>query len=153
MWITPFMTALPAWFRLLQCLRRYRDTIEWFPHLLNAGKYSSSLINIFIYFSYRHYGGSRLKLAYILMSTLTSIYTFTWDIYMDWGLFRFGKRGGGAYGHPFLRQELVYSRMWVYYMAIALDFVGRFSWLVRLIPMNVNVKVLAFSLALLEVLR
>ncbi|KAF9365822.1 hypothetical protein BGX34_008153 [Mortierella sp. NVP85] len=153
MWITPFLTALPPWFRFLQCLRRYRDTLEWFPHLLNAGKYSSGLINIFVYFSYRHYGGPRLKLAYILMSTLTSIYTFTWDIYMDWGLFRFGKRGGGAYGHPFLRQELVYSRMWVYYMAIALDFVGRFSWLVRLIPLNVNVMVLSFTLALLEVLR
>ncbi|KAF8949117.1 hypothetical protein BGZ47_010620 [Haplosporangium gracile] len=153
MWITPFLTALPAWFRFLQCLRRYRDTLEWFPHLVNAGKYSASLINLFVYFSFRHYGGAQLKTAWIFISTITSCYTFAWDIYMDWGLFRFGKNGGGANGHPFLRQELVYSRTWVYYMAIVLDFVGRFSWTVRLIPMNVNVMVLSFTLAFLEVLR
>ncbi|KAG9069414.1 hypothetical protein KI688_010316 [Linnemannia hyalina] len=145
--------ALPAWFRFLQCLRRYRDTLEWFPHLVNAGKYSASLINLFVYFSFRHYGGAQLKTAWIFVSTVTSFYTFAWDIYMDWGLFRFGKNGGGANGHPFLRQELVYSRTWVYYMAIILDFVGRFSWTVRLIPMNVNVMVLSFALAFLEVLR
>ncbi|KAG0073947.1 hypothetical protein BGZ90_011150 [Linnemannia elongata] len=153
MWITPFLTALPAWFRFLQCLRRYRDTLEWFPHLVNAGKYTASLINLFVYFSFRHYGGSQLKTAWIFVSTVTSCYTFAWDIYMDWGLFRFGKNGGGANGHPFLRQELVYSRTWVYYMAIVLDFVGRFSWTVRLIPMNVNVTLLSFALAFLEVLR
>ncbi|KAF9191532.1 hypothetical protein BGZ50_009299 [Haplosporangium sp. Z 11] len=153
MWVTPFVTALPAWFRFLQCLRRYRDTLEWFPHLLNAGKYSASLINLFIYFSYRHYGGPHLKTAWIFMSLLTSIYTFSWDVYMDWGLFRFGKHGGGAHGHPFLRQELVYSRARVYYAAIILDFFGRFSWVVRLIPMNVNVYALSFGLAFFEVLR
>ncbi|KAF9990579.1 hypothetical protein BGZ75_001143 [Mortierella antarctica] len=153
MWITPFVTGLPAWFRFLQCLRRYRDTLEWFPHLLNAGKYSASLLNLFVYFSFRHYGGPQLKAAWIAVSLFTSIYTFAWDIYMDWGLFRFGSLKGGAQGHPFLRQELVYSRTWVYYMAIVLDFVGRFSWLARLIPMNVNVYLLSFSLAFIEVLR
>ncbi|KAG0308115.1 hypothetical protein BGZ98_009011, partial [Dissophora globulifera] len=153
MWITPFATALPAWFRLLQCLRRYHDTREWFPHLLNAGKYTTSLINLFVYFSYRHYGEAHLKIAWIGVSIISSIYTFSWDIYMDWGLFRFGKLGGAAYGHPFLRQELVYSRMWVYYLAIVLDFLGRFSWVLRLVPMNINVVLLSFLLALLEVLR
>ncbi|KAG0055576.1 hypothetical protein BGZ83_008187 [Gryganskiella cystojenkinii] len=150
MWITPFFTALPAWFRFLQCLRRYRDTLEWFPHLLNAGKYITSLVNLFVYFSFRHYGGTTLKALWILISIFSSVYTFTWDVYMDWGLFRFGKQ---AHGHPFLRQELVYSRVWVYYLAIVLDFLGRFSWVVRLIPMNINVYVLSFTLALLEVLR
>ncbi|KAF9576416.1 hypothetical protein EC968_008711 [Mortierella alpina] len=153
MWITPFITGLPAWFRFLQCLRRYRDTLEWFPHLLNAGKYSASLLNLFVYFSFRHYGGPQLKAAWIAVSLFTSVYTFAWDIYMDWGLFRFGSLKGGGKGHPFLRQELVYSRTWVYYMAIILDFVGRFSWLARLIPMNVNVYLLSFSLAFIEVLR
>ncbi|KAG0281227.1 hypothetical protein BGZ95_005832 [Linnemannia exigua] len=142
-----------SWFRFLQCLRRYRDTLEWFPHLVNAGKYSASLINLFVYFSFRHYGGAHLKTAWIFVSVLTSCYTFGWDVYMDWGLFRFGKNGGGAHGHPFLRPELVYSRTWVYYMAIVLDFLGRFSWTARLISMNINVMVLSFILAFLEVLR
>ncbi|KAK3811144.1 MAG: EXS family-domain-containing protein, partial [Benniella sp.] len=153
MWITPFVTALPPWFRFLQCLRRFRDTQQWFPHLVNCGKYTASLATIFIYFSYRHYGGYRLKAAYIVISIITSIYTFTWDVYMDWGLFRFGKYGGGAYGRPFLRPELVYSWEWAYYVAIVLDFLGRFSWILRVVSLDVNPLILSFSLALIEVLR
>ncbi|MEQ2243203.1 Xenotropic and polytropic retrovirus receptor 1, partial [Ilyodon furcidens] len=34
--------CLPAWFRFAQCLRRYRDSKRAFPHLVNAGKYSTS---------------------------------------------------------------------------------------------------------------
>ena len=41
------VAALPAWFRFAQCLRRYRDTRLWFPHLVNAGKYSTSFFVIF----------------------------------------------------------------------------------------------------------
>ncbi|KAF9124219.1 hypothetical protein BGW39_008375 [Mortierella sp. 14UC] len=145
--------ALPAWFRFMQCLRRYRDTLEWFPHLLNAGKYTCTLVQLFVYFSFRHYGGNSLKAAYIVVSLITSSYTFSWDIYMDWGLFQFGKHGGAAFGNPFLRPELVYSKKWVYYLAIVLDFLGRFSWILRFVPMNVNVMALSFSLALVEVLR
>ncbi|KAG0349493.1 hypothetical protein BG004_005155 [Podila humilis] len=153
MWITPFATALPPWFRFMQCIRRFKDTAEWFPHLVNAGKYTASLVTLFVYFSFRHYGGNTLKAVYIVLSIFTSSYTFMWDVYMDWGLFRFGKYGGAAYGHPFLRPELVYSKKWVYYAAIVLDFVGRFSWVVRFMNLNVHVIVLSFSLALVEVLR
>lgn len=34
--------CLPAWCRFIQCLRRYRDTKRAFPHLVNAGKYSTT---------------------------------------------------------------------------------------------------------------
>lgn len=36
------VAMLPAWFRFAQCLRRYRDTREKFPHLANALKYATS---------------------------------------------------------------------------------------------------------------
>lgn len=36
------VAMLPAWFRFAQCIRRYRDTREAFPHLANAMKYSTS---------------------------------------------------------------------------------------------------------------
>lgn len=48
----PFVVCLPAWFRLAQCLRRYRDTKETFPHLLNAIKYATSFFVVI--FSYLH---------------------------------------------------------------------------------------------------
>ncbi|CAB4066336.1 Xenotropic and polytropic retrovirus receptor 1,Xenotropic and polytropic retrovirus receptor 1 homolog [Lepeophtheirus salmonis] len=41
-WIRSILSCLPAWFRFAQCLRRYRDTKEAFPHLVNAGKYSTT---------------------------------------------------------------------------------------------------------------
>merc|ERR1711974_415221 len=42
-WLRAILSALPAWFRFAQCLRRYKDTREAFPHLVNAGKYSTTL--------------------------------------------------------------------------------------------------------------
>lgn len=32
------VAMLPAYFRFAQCLRRYRDSKEAFPHLANAGE-------------------------------------------------------------------------------------------------------------------
>ena len=40
--IRPIVACLPAWFRFAQCLRRYRDTKLVFPHIANAGKYSTT---------------------------------------------------------------------------------------------------------------
>ena len=40
--VRPFVAILPAWWRFAQCVRRYINTREGFPHLVNAGKYSTS---------------------------------------------------------------------------------------------------------------
>lgn len=40
--IRPIVNCIPAWLRFAQCLRRYYDTKEAFPHLVNAGKYSTT---------------------------------------------------------------------------------------------------------------
>ena len=45
--VRPVFAALPAWFRFAQCLRRYYDTRAAFPHLVNAGKYSTSFFVVF----------------------------------------------------------------------------------------------------------
>ena len=36
------VASLPAWWRFAQCLRRYYDTHDANPHLINAGKYSTA---------------------------------------------------------------------------------------------------------------
>jgi len=38
----PIVAIMPAYFRFAQCIRRYRDTKESFPHLVNAAKYATS---------------------------------------------------------------------------------------------------------------
>lgn len=40
--IRAIVTVIPATVRFLQCLRRYRDTRRWHPHLVNAGKYATT---------------------------------------------------------------------------------------------------------------
>ena len=42
-WYTPLIASLPPWWRLLQCLRRYKDSNEN-VHLYNAAKYATSIL-------------------------------------------------------------------------------------------------------------
>lgn len=44
--IRPLVNCIPAWIRFAQCLRRYYDTKEAFPHLVNAGKYSTTFFTV-----------------------------------------------------------------------------------------------------------
>jgi len=37
--------VLPAFWRFVQCFRRWADSRQWFPHLPNAAKYSLVLMN------------------------------------------------------------------------------------------------------------
>jgi len=39
-----FFAALPPIWRTLQCIRRYYDTKNVFPHLVNCGKYTMSIL-------------------------------------------------------------------------------------------------------------
>lgn len=109
--IRPIVNCLPAWFRFAQCLRRYRDSKEAFPHLVNAGKYSSTFA-VVIFATLRSYYASQYQntfdnpytILWIISSIVSSLYAYTWDIKMDWGLF-----DSNAGENKFLREEVVYS--------------------------------------------
>lgn len=45
--LRPLLACLPAWWRFAQSLRRYSDTKQKFPHLANAGKYSTTFFVVF----------------------------------------------------------------------------------------------------------
>lgn len=109
----PIVNCLPAWFRFAQCLRRYRDSREAFPHLVNAGKYSTTFL-VVIFATLRAYQASVVEytstfdnpytIYWLLSSFLASTYAYIWDIKMDWGLF-----DNNAGENKFLREEVVYS--------------------------------------------
>jgi len=40
----PVLNMFPFYARMMQCLRRFRDTKKAHPHLTNAGKYFSSIV-------------------------------------------------------------------------------------------------------------
>ncbi|KAI9556155.1 Xenotropic and polytropic retrovirus receptor 1-like protein [Daphnia sinensis] len=137
--IRPVVACLPAYLRFAQCLRRYRDTKEKFPHLANAGKYTTTFFVVIfstLYHTYEADGVDKNSnypffYTWIVFSFISSIYAYIWDMKMDWGLF-----DSNAGDNRLLREEIVYSHVAYYYFGIIEDFVLRFGW--------------AFSLSLTE---
>ena len=155
-WLVAVVACLPAWFRLAQCLRRYRDTREAFPHLVNAGKYSTTFMVVTFATLDNVYSSpdawSPYFYCYIVSAVISSIYTYLWDIKMDWGFFT-----PGAGENKFLREEIVYSTKTYYYTAIVEDLILRFSWAIRLVLRHSGFKqyneLIVSVFAALEVIR
>ncbi|XP_059616634.1 solute carrier family 53 member 1 [Phlebotomus argentipes] len=156
--LRPIVNCLPAWFRFAQCLRRYRDSREAFPHLVNAGKYSTTfLVVIFATLKSRHASEyestfeNPYVILWLLSATVSSVYAYLWDIKMDWGLF--DKNAGE---NRFLREEIVYSSTSFYYFAIVEDLVLRFSWVAAFVLGEARIvsgEVMTSITAPLEVFR
>ncbi len=241
--VVPLLTALPLWWRFMQCLRRYRDTGQRFPHLANALKYAlSHSVLLFGVFNPalkaplplqvlidRLDGGdgevdaaaadaaeaaaadaaaeaaanavivSPYQVIWLMFMVASTLYTFSWDVAMDWDLGHFdspnashshshshlhsptGAAGGGASllptaaaahihsssggsdvccvssnsigvgsgsgsgsdskrggtsgcGSSGLRDQLIFKKPQLYWIAIGVDLVLRFAWSLTLIP-------------------
>ncbi|XP_066152158.1 solute carrier family 53 member 1-like [Euwallacea fornicatus] len=155
--IRALMACLPPWFRFAQCLRRYRDTKEAFPHIANAMKYATSFsVVIFSTLNKKYNSQNDGKLSpffylWICASLISTCYAYTWDIKLDWGLF-----DAKAGDNRFLREEIVYSGTWFYYFAIVEDLILRFGWafLIGLTEMGyIMENTMVCILAPLEVFR
>ncbi|KAK2811447.1 hypothetical protein FQN50_002070 [Emmonsiellopsis sp. PD_5] len=121
--IMGFLSTLPSIWRAFQCLRRYRDTKNIFPHIVNLGKYSFSILYYMTLSLYRVRKEEQLRAIFITCACINAIYTSTWDLAMDWSL-------GNPYAkHPFLRDSLGFRRRWVYYIAMVIDPILRFNWI------------------------
>ncbi|KAI7891172.1 EXS family-domain-containing protein, partial [Mucor mucedo] len=144
-WVAPFLASLPPWWRLLQCFRRYRDSDET-VHLYNAAKYTSSIMAAIVTGLRRIYPSNAMTVFWVLTCVFNSCYTSTWDIKMDWGLLRPNAE------NYLLRDELVFYR-WTYYVAVPINVILRFTWVLNIVQLRMNGQLLAISLALLEAYR
>ncbi|XP_068625485.1 solute carrier family 53 member 1-like [Battus philenor] len=152
------VNIVPAWTRFWQCLRRYRDSREAFPHLVNAGKYSTTFfvvlfatLRIMYKDNYADSYDNPFLYAWFGCQLVSSLYTYTWDVKMDWGLFSCGPSAE----NKFLREEIVYSPGF-YYFAIVEDFVLRFIWTVSFVLTEnqiVSGETMVSILSPLEVVR
>jgi len=132
--ITPILSALPLYLRLMQCFRRYFDTRARFPHMVNAGKYATAMCIVLVGVFHQSItkGGTGLRAAWILCLCASTLYSYTWDVTQDWDL---GPKHKGQRG---LRETLMYRARWKYYVAIVLDCFMRFAWALQFVPASAD---------------
>ncbi|KAK6354583.1 hypothetical protein TWF696_003725 [Orbilia brochopaga] len=119
-----FFTALPSIWRLLQCLRRYYDTRNAFPHLANGAKYTCGILYYVTLSLWRlDQADKRLEAVFIVFAAVNALYTSTWDLLMDWSLLNWYAP------HRLLRNNLAYRRPSLYYLAMLIDPPIRFNWI------------------------
>ena len=155
-----FFLMLPSWFRFAQCLRRYRDTKQKFPHLVNAGKYASGFFVIIINairrakaMSYRTQLDNPFLYMWIITGLFSSTYKVLWDLKMDWGFFH---ESSGE--NRFLREQMIYHRKLYYYMAIIGNILFRYIWLINIFIQIHSLfgeysDIVGFTFGLVEVFR
>ncbi|CAI4212620.1 unnamed protein product [Parascedosporium putredinis] len=144
-----FFAALPPIWRFLQCLRRYHDTKNIFPHLVNGGKYTMSIAAAVTLSLYRISPSKSTLAAFITFSIINSIYCSIWDLFMDFSLLQ-------PRAHSWLLRDITALKSrWIYYVIMVLDPILRFSWIaIAIFTHNTqHSTVVSFSVSLFEVLR
>ncbi|KAH6569960.1 hypothetical protein BASA61_009178 [Batrachochytrium salamandrivorans] len=143
-------TALPATWRLLQCFRRYRDNPVVHPHLSNALKYVVSLTVIILSTVSKSSNSFTVYVLWIIASGCATIFSYSWDVIFDWGLFSTNKN------HRYLRAFIIYPK-WVYFTAIGVNAVLRLCWVMLLAPSYWSIftdfRFVVYIAALFEVFR
>ncbi|KAG8628181.1 hypothetical protein KVT40_004054 [Elsinoe batatas] len=118
-----FLTCLPGIWRALQCIRRYKDTRNFFPHLVNCGKYFCTIVYYLTLSLYRMNQNSHMKALFITFALVNALYVSVWDLVMDWSLL------DPTAKHKFLRQNLAFKSTYPYYAAIIIDPIIRNNWI------------------------
>eukprot|EP00816_Leptocylindrus_hargravesii_P012287 CAMPEP_0196806948 /NCGR_PEP_ID=MMETSP1362-20130617/6884_1 /TAXON_ID=163516 /ORGANISM="Leptocylindrus danicus, Strain CCMP1856" /LENGTH=831 /DNA_ID=CAMNT_0042180649 /DNA_START=208 /DNA_END=2699 /DNA_ORIENTATION=+ len=152
--IIPLVCLLPLWIRFAQCLRKYTDTGKRWPNLANATKYAmSQTVTLFgafhplylmrendkyVYdedgelYEQSTAGFSLFQWFWLGLFLASSLYSYCWDIFMDWGL--------GKPEHGFLGPRLMFPRRSAYYQAMFIDLFLRSMWVLSLIPPNTGAQ-------------
>lgn len=150
-WYIFALQMLPAWWRSLQCIRRYRDSGMASPHLINLAKYLCCMCVPLLDGLVLLTPFTRTFLvAVIVMRVISSTFTLTWDILMDFGLWTRSPM------NDVLRRTILF-RPCVYWYLVVSDGIARFLWVMPLILLQLDVKINPFvmilALGTVEVLR
>ncbi|CAF0750072.1 unnamed protein product [Adineta ricciae] len=159
--IQAVLIILPSWFRFAQCLRRYHDTKQKFPHLANAGKYASgflvSITNVIRRATNASYKHDKTSNPYLYLWAISALfgatYKLIWDLKMDWGFF--DKNAGE---NKFLREQIVYPSKYVYYIVIIENIIFRYVWIINIFvyfdtEMGEYSDMIGFGFGIIELFR
>ncbi|KAK6239922.1 hypothetical protein QUC31_005391 [Theobroma cacao] len=150
----PLVLVIPYIWRLMQCLRQYKDTKEK-ATLFNALKYSTAVPVIFLSALKYHVLPDSWTYIYrrlwLFSSVVNSLYSFYWDVTRDWDLsvftriFKFNK--------PSYCSNLLYGRQWVYFWVIGSNLILRCTWTYKLSAHLRHNYLTVFMVTALEMLR
>lgn len=124
--VDPIIAALPLLIRSLQCLRRFRDAPSHRRHLVNFGKYVTSLSVILVSATQGH------GIAVVVLSAAATIYSATWDIKMDWGIGLSELIPPRGDAQPPAVERCFRPR--IYILASIVDIALRLVWVLSLLP-------------------
>ena len=87
----------------MQCIKLGIDTNSYFfkPNFFNSIKYSMSLITLIFSYSYSSQNPI-IFYFWILFASISTIYSYIWDLKMDWGLLETNSK------NKYLRDILIY---------------------------------------------
>ena len=143
------LAIFPNFFRCLQVGRQIYDTSNATPYIFNIGKY---LFNIIVAtFSFLTNFDKRFFLFWVIFASISGCYSSYWDIIMDFGYFE-----KNSDNWP-LRKMTLYKNKNLCIIAIPLDIILRFLWMLSISPEIMNEIIwpefLAFILFTLEMFR
>eukprot|EP00033_Pygsuia_biforma_P003349 GCRY01003669.1.p1 GENE.GCRY01003669.1~~GCRY01003669.1.p1 ORF type:complete len:680 (-),score=141.67 GCRY01003669.1:52-1980(-) len=134
--------------RFLQCYRKYKDTKLAFPHLVNLGKYSTTLFLNAASIVFLYNDTVLAESVVIALAAVKAVYSLFWDIRMDWGL---AIKANGR--RTFLRRVSLFPH-WAYYVLVGLNSCFRFTWVLPHISDTLfDTPEVSLILAFVEVLR
>ncbi|TVY49343.1 Protein SYG1-like protein [Lachnellula occidentalis] len=144
-----FFSTLPGIWRALQCLRRYYDTRNVFPHLVNCGKYSMTIMYYVTLSMYRMNHSKSHLAVFSTFAAINACYCSIWDLLMDWSLLQPNA------SKSLLRDVRGFKSAWWYYGAMILDPILRFNWIFYAIYTHSlqHSTMVSFLVALSEVTR
>ncbi|XP_054783737.1 uncharacterized protein LOC129290776 isoform X2 [Prosopis cineraria] len=136
----PMVLVLPYLWRLLQCLRQFKDTKE-----------RTCLFNALKYHVFPEKWASLYRPLWLLSSVVNSLYSFYWDITRDWDLSNFSRIF--KFNKPSLVSNLFYGRKWIYFWVIGSNFLLRCSWTYKLSAHLRHNYLTVFTVTALEMFR
>jgi len=147
------LASLPYWLRVRQCTVQLYGCADFparVPVLLNIIKYCTAFPPIWLtaYASLGYVLPAMPKLI-AAFATLNSLYSFLWDIIMDWGFFTVTREG------KILARPRIMLPLLTYLLATVINLALRFAWLINRVPGmdKVHSSVIVLAIELGEVFR
>lgn len=137
-------------YRVLQCLRLGWDN-GWLcqSHMFNTIKYLLSLTSAVLAYFYKQ--NNDLLPIWLVISIISTLYAYLWDLKMDWGLLESNRK------NFMLRKYLTFEPKRNYYFVIILNLLLRLAWTITLSPAIVGIfgdpNLVTFATGSAEIIR